>query len=270
MIRRLYFAMALSLIGATAGLADIVVNQAVITNGELLVRGQLKPARSAEVLLDDKAKLEADSYGRFLFRLAYYPPNCVVTLRSNAESRQAIIGFCRAQAPQAPPAAREPAPVQTTARALQAANTAARSKPVSESSAPAAAQVGPRGPQGIAGPQGPEGPQGQKGDKGDPGERGQKGDPGAPGAAGPPGPAGAQGPAGPEGKSGSAGGGLRVQSESCGAGGRCVATCKDDEFAVNGTCSGGERPVMDESSIYCFSAAKAPSALKARAICAKQ
>ena len=258
---------------STPVLADIVVEQAMITSGELRVVGRLNPARSAEVALDDKAKAATDSAGRFYFRLAYHPADCVVSLKAGAENRQAIVGFCGQRGPEGPSGAlsvQAPAPIQVANPTPKALPTPA---------AQTAAQVGPRGPQGVAGPQGPEGPQGQKGDKGDKGERGEKGDkgdrgekgePGAAGLPGPAGPAGAQGPAGPEGKPSRAGSGLRVQLETCATGGRCVASCKADEFAVSGTCSGGERPAMDETSIYCFSVGATSGPLKARAICAKQ
>jgi len=38
---------------------------------------------------------------------------------------------------------------------------------------------------------------------------------------------------------------------------------------VGGTCSGGERPAMDENSIYCFTVGSLSNAIKARVICAK-
>ncbi|MGH1573468.1 hypothetical protein ACRAWG_25910 [Methylobacterium sp. P31] len=223
----------------------------------------MTPPRSANVTLDDKFDVRAGQDGRFSFQVPYHPESCVVTLKSEAANRQAVVGYCSrphvVQQVAAPPA--KPAPM------MLAANT-----PKGE--------VGPRGPQGVAGPQGPEGPQGERGPKGDPGPAGPAGPPGAVGQAGPKGEKGDRGdrgdrgergpagPAGPEGKSAAAT--LRVQVEECTAGGRCVASCGPEEFAVNGTCSGGERPAMDESSIYCFTMGTAPAALKARAICARR
>jgi hypothetical protein len=77
MSARFYLATAFS-IAATSATAEIVVDQAMITNGELRVRGRLNPARATEVMLDDKTKIVTDDAGRFLFRLAYYPPSCTV------------------------------------------------------------------------------------------------------------------------------------------------------------------------------------------------
>ena len=63
---------------------------------------------------------------------------------------------------------------------------------------------------------------------------------------------------------------LRIQVAECNNEARCVASCGTDEFAVNGTCSGTERPFMDERSIYCFALTSTTAAIKSRAICAKQ
>jgi hypothetical protein len=253
-------------LAGTSAAAEIVVEQSMITNGELRVAGRLNPPRSTEVTLDDKGKVSADATGRFAFRLPYHPAECIVTLRSGTESRQSVIGFCGQRGPEG-----QAARPDAQAPAITNAANMARSAPVVP---PAAQQVGPRGPQGIAGAQGPEGPQGQRGDKGeagakgDTGERGEKGAPGPAGPAGPIGPVGAQGPAGQDGKPGPVGSPLRVQMETCEVGTRCRASCNADEFAVSGTCSRGERPVMDEANIYCFSVEAVP--VKARAICAKQ
>jgi hypothetical protein len=252
---------------STPSIAEIVVEQSMITNGELRVAGRLNPPRSSEVTLDEKERVTADPTGRFGFRLTFHPADCVVTLKSGSEIRRTVIGFCGQRGPEGPQARQEAQPPALT----NAANTP--SKPTAATSQ-GSQQVGPRGPQGIVGAQGPEGPQGQKGDKGEAGPKGGRGEPGEKGVAGPAGPAGpigpigGQGPAGHDGRNGPAGSSLRVQLETCEAGSRCVASCKADEFAVSGTCSRGERPVMDEMNIYCFSVEAAP--VKARAICAKQ
>ncbi|MHB2208315.1 hypothetical protein [Methylobacterium sp. CM6257] len=226
----------------------------------------MNPPRAANVTLDDKFDVRASQDGRFSFQVPYHPESCVVTLKSEAVSRQAVVGYCSrphvvVQQVAAPPSQQVAAPPSKPAPMMLAANT-----PKGE--------VGPRGPQGAAGPQGPEGPQGERGPKGDPGPAGPAGPPGPVGQAGPKGEKGDKGdrgpagPAGPEGKAAAAGA-LRVHVEECTAGGRCVASCGPEEFAVNGTCSGGERPAMDESSVYCFTMGTA-AALKARAICARR
>src|SRR6476620_1883099 len=88
MIQHLVSMLALVFV-STPVLADIVIEQAMITSGELRVVGRLNPARSAEVALDDKAMAKTDSNGRFYFRLAYHPSDCVVSLKAGADNRQA-------------------------------------------------------------------------------------------------------------------------------------------------------------------------------------
>lgn len=257
MARRSLLVLVLCLASSGAGAAgDIAVDMAMISNGDLRVFGTLAPPRAASVVLDDKFDTRADQDGRFAFRIPYHPETCVVTLKSESLSRQAVVGYC-ARPPAVKQAAAHAAPV------MLAANT-----PKGE--------VGPRGPQGAAGQQGPEGPQGERGAKGEPGPAGPAGPPGpagqvgAKGQAGERGERGPAGPAGPEGKAAVANVALRVQVEECTTGGRCVAACTSEEFAVNGTCSGGERPAMDESSIYCFALGSVPTVMKARAICARR
>lgn len=252
---------------STPSIAEIVVDQSMITNGELRVAGRLNPPRSSEVTLDEKERVTSDPTGRFGFRLSYHPSDCVVTLKSGSESRRSVIGFCGQRGPEGPQTRQETQSPTLT----NAANTPSKPTAVAPQGSQ---QVGPRGPQGVVGAQGPEGPQGQKGNKGEVGPKGDRGESGEKGVAGPAGlaglmgPIGGQGPAGHDGNAGPAGSPLRVQLETCEAGSRCVASCKADEFAVSGTCSRGERPVMDETNIYCFSVEAA--SVKARAICAKQ
>jgi hypothetical protein len=240
---------------ASQAAGDIAVDMAMISNGDLRVFGTLAPPRPGKIVLDDKFDTRADQDGRFAFRIPYHPETCVVTLKSESLSRQAVVGYC------ARPAAMK-----------QAAAVPSQPPPLMLAANTSKGEVGPRGPQGAAGQQGPEGPQGERGAKGEPGPAGPAGPPGPIGQAGTrglTGERGPEGPAGPEGKPGTAIA-LRVQVEECTAGGRCVATCTAEEFAVNGTCSGGERPAMDESSIYCLAMGATPTAMKARAICARR
>jgi GGDEF domain-containing protein len=58
--------------------------------------------------------------------------------------------------------------------------------------------------------------------------------------------------------------------QQCATGGRCVARCGDDEFAVNGTCNRGDRLDMDETAIYCVSTREEQGGMVARAICARK
>lgn len=253
MIMRLCFAIAFTLVSTIAS-AEIIIDQAMITNGELRVFGRVKPARSMEVTLDETEKVTSDKDGRFGFRANRHPSSCVVTIKAGEMSQNAVVGFCGQKGSDG---------IAVVAPMLPTARNAATS----------VAQVGPRGPQGNAGPQGPEGPQGSKGEPGvvgPPGPMGPPGPSGPMGKAGEQGPPGPVGPPGPEGKAAASNSSLRVEAQECKAEVRCVASCASDEFAVNGTCSGGEKPAMDETSIYCLALGAAPTAIKARAICAKR
>lgn len=243
------------LLTTTAAMAEIVIDQAMITNGELRVFGRINPPRSVAVTLDEMEKATSDKEGRFAFRANRHPSNCLVTVKSGEMNQVAVVGFCGQRGPEGG----------------KASTPAAVTSPSAAAPAP---QIGPRGPQGNTGPQGPEGPQGMKG------ERGEAGPPGPAGAAGPVGPIGKTGDQGPAGLMGPMGPMapesktaptmLRVQVAECSNEARCVASCGSDEFAVNGTCSGSERPLMDENSIYCFALSAGTNAIKSRAICAKR
>lgn len=271
--------------------AEIILNQAMITNGELRVMGRLSTGRGT-VTLDGEYEAATGDDGVFSFRLPYYPETCKVRLEAGSVSREAVIGFCgvagQAGSPGEPGPAGPPGPEGPPG-------------PAGESFAavgPAGA-MGPRGPQGVAGQQGPEGPQGEPGAAGPPGprgepgadgaqgevgalgppgERGEQGERGAPGAPGEPGPQGERGEQGPEGPAGPPGpaaqamaGGtvLRVLVEQCGSSSRCVATCETDEFVVNGSCPRGDQFAMSETAIFCVSPTDEAAERYARAICAK-
>lgn len=261
----------LGLLCATPVRAEIVVDQAMITAGELRVGGRLSPGRETTVLLDDAYKTQTLSDGRFFFRLTYHPATCMVTLKVGNENRQAVIGFCG-----------------------QKGQAGAKGETSVEKGQPG--PQGPQGPQGLAGQQGPLGAQGPQGARGEPGAvgRGEAGAAGPPGPAGPAGndgstgpigvtgqigpegkagqrgPMGVPGPVGPEGRPGSMSSPLRVLVETCPAGGRCAARCGADEYAVNGTCDRGDRLGMDESSVFCVSDRDSTGPNSARAICAKK
>lgn len=277
--------------------ADILVEQAMIAGGELKVTGRLIRSRAEAVILDDKFEAKVGD-GRFSFRLAYHPRTCVVKLEAGPESREAVIGYCaQAQAPILAPWKQDLADTTATLeRATIGAPLGLKTAPGPEGprgADGAPGPIGPRGPQGVSGPQGAEGPQGTPGPSGPAGPigpvgppgpagsdgaagpAGEAGAPGAIGLAGPPGPTGPAGPAGPVGPAGAAGASgaalvLRVFVKNCPGDNRCVAQCKPDEFAVNGTCDRGDRLSIDETSVYCVSTTGDQSARWARAICARK
>ena len=82
MARLTYFVAALALLNSPV-LADIFIDQAMVTNGELRVVGRLgsNHAAPATVTLDGKGEVASDREGRFAFRLARHPVECMVTLK---------------------------------------------------------------------------------------------------------------------------------------------------------------------------------------------
>src|SRR3712207_2335747 len=158
MLKRLLAGSILIASGSPA-MADILIDQAMITAGELRVVGRLSKPRQASVFLDERFEAKSDANGRFTFRIAYHPANCVVSLQAENEQRQAVVGFCGQRGP-------------------EGSGTAQQS-----------AAVAPAQP----GPEGPPGPKGDPGRDGAPGPQGAEGPPGPQGPAGPPGPRGEPG-----------------------------------------------------------------------------
>jgi hypothetical protein len=124
--------------------AEITVAVARITEGALWVIGQTDPG--AEVILDGAFTEKADGRGYFRFKVIYHPPDCIVTLRSGAETKEAVIANCGQAGPPGP-----------------AGLPGADGPP------------GPQGPPGSAGPPGPQGPSGPQGPAGPPGPAGPRG-----------------------------------------------------------------------------------------------
>ena len=290
-MRKFVFSGLILVVSSSQAIAEIIVDQAMITAGELRVVGRLTTPGVTTVNLDESYRTQTDATGRFVFRLPYHPATCIVSLKARNESRPAVIGFCGQQGQQGQPGTQG-------ARGEAAVSGIGAVGPVGPPGPPGpegqAGPPGPQGPQGVAGHQGPQGPQGQQGARGEvgpPGPPGQAGPPGSSGPAGPegqtgpigpagpPGPVGQLGPAGPsgpagppgpEGKRGDAGSLLKVLVERCASGGRCVAKCGPDEFAVSGTCERGDIVGLDESSVSCIAAVDRPGPSWARAICARK
>lgn len=288
-MRRRVFSSLILVASVNPALAEIIVDQAMITAGELRVLGRLTAPGVTTVTLDENYRTQADTTGRFTFRLPYHPTACIVSLKARNESRQVVIGFCGQQGQQGAPGlqgARGEAAVPGTGGGVGPAGP-----PGPPGSEGQPGPPGPQGPQGVAGHQGPQGPQGQQGARGEAGPPGPPGPPGSSGPAGPegqtgpigpaglpgpvgqlgpPGPPGPAGPPGPEGKRAEAGSLLRVLVERCTSGGRCVATCGSDEFVVNGTCERGDVVGLDENRVSCIAAVERPEPSWARAICARK
>ncbi|HEY3639466.1 MAG TPA: collagen-like protein [Xanthobacteraceae bacterium] len=199
----------------------ISLSIAAIQAGELLIAGQT-PSPRAVVSADDRYTTGSDRNARFAFRLAYYPVNCTVTLKSGNIERKAIVANCAASGVQGEPGA-----------------TGASGGPGPAGAAGSQGLQGPPGPQGAPGARGAEGPQGAAGPRGEagpPGPRGEAGPPGPRGEAGPPGPHGEAGPPGPRGEAGVSSLQIRRVRQACSAGQICAVTCDQNEIALNAFC----------------------------------
>src|SRR5215218_455390 len=80
-------------------MADIVIDQAMITGGELRVTGRLSKPRQAPITLDERFETRAEANGRFAFRVVYHPASCVVNIQAEDERRQVVVGFCGQKGP---------------------------------------------------------------------------------------------------------------------------------------------------------------------------
>ena len=79
----------------TAGpaLAEIKISGARITEGQLWVLGRADEA-NASISLDDAFEQRTDGRGRFEFRVVYHPATCIVTVKTAAQSQQAVVAGC--------------------------------------------------------------------------------------------------------------------------------------------------------------------------------
>jgi hypothetical protein len=206
------------------GRPGISLSVAEIRAGELLIAGQT-PSPRASVSADDRYTTSSKRNGRFAFRLAYYPMNCAVTLKSGNMQRTAIVANCAASGAQgdAGPAG-APGPTGETG---PAGATGPQGLP---------GQPGPQGAQGAPGVPGSEGPPGPAGARGEAGIAGTQGPQGAMGPEGPVGPRGEAGPPGPRGEAGVAGPQIRPVRQACSAGQICAVACEQNETALNAIC----------------------------------
>lgn len=192
--------------------ARIRLHDAEILAGVLVVEGRTQ-VRGQPVTLDGRFTTRSDRRRKFAFRVPYYPSNCTVTLKAGADERQAVVANCGAtgadgaQGPQGP---------------------AGPSGPAGAPGAQGAA--GPRGPEGSAGPRGPAGPPGLQGVAGPPGPQGPAG---TAGVAGPQGPAGAKGDPGAKSDGATP---VRLVWQDCTSYQNCVASCAENEIALNAYC----------------------------------
>lgn len=193
----------------------IMVYDARIEAGDLRIVGSVRKP-GAIVALDDDISVQADRRGRFTFRLPYRPATCVVTLKAEADEREAVIANCAAEGPPGPPG------------------------PQGAAGLPGATgEAGLKGEPGLEGKPGAKGEAGPKGDTGSRGDTGLKGEPGPAGSPGTPGLTGSAG-APP----------LRmVRRPDCTGG--CALACEGGEALVAAHCLRAGTPVYDGEGAAC-------------------
>ncbi len=108
-------------LAAGSASAEISLSAVRIAQGDLWVIGQAQEPH-ARITLEDQFEQTTDARGRFEFKVVYHPATCIVTLKTAAEQRQAVVQGCGQAGPRG--------------------------------------EAGPTGPQGPAGPPGPPGPRG--------------------------------------------------------------------------------------------------------------
>jgi hypothetical protein len=231
----LALAFCLVLLSASAS-ARIRLTHAEINSGILVVSGKTE-ARHQRVTLNRHFTVRSDRHRRFVFRLHYHPPRCIVGLNAGAAQRTVIPAHCRAVLARGVGAKR--------ARAVHARSHLAQRPPrpprpvVAEG---AQRPPGPQGPRGETGPPGPPGPQGLKGEAGPMGPAGAKGEAGPPGPQGPQGVRGETGPAGPPGPvatqvaHGDPAPRIRQVQRDCTDDQECTVQCAQGEVALSAVC----------------------------------
>jgi hypothetical protein len=211
------------------GSARIRLSHAEIASGVLIVSGKTE-ARHQRVTLNRHFTVRSDRHRRFVFRLHYHPPGCIVGLNAGAAQRTVILAHCRAGI------ARGGGVGAKRARAVHARSHLVQRplrppRPVGAQAAPG--PPGPQGQPGEAGPPGPPGPQGLKGDAGPVGPRGSQGE------AGPPGPAGLPGPPSPTATQvahSDSGPRIRQVQRDCADDEECTVQCPQGEVALSAVC----------------------------------
>lgn len=127
---------ALLIAGAGTAHAAIEISAARIEAGEIVVLGRVaKP--NEKVTFDDRFEVVSGRDRRFVWRAAYHPGDCTVTVKSDPDVREIVIANCGQTGPKA--------------------DKGERGEP------------GPKGDAGPAGPAGPAGERGAQGERGEPG-----------------------------------------------------------------------------------------------------
>jgi hypothetical protein len=82
------------LLTTTLAYAEITVEEATISGGQLHVIGRVSPPAEVTVTLDNAHNIRTERNGRFTFRVVYHPATCVVTLAAGKDSARAVVKGC--------------------------------------------------------------------------------------------------------------------------------------------------------------------------------
>ncbi len=139
---------ALATPAAPSALAEIKISGARITEGQLWVLGQADELNTA-VTLDDAFEQRTDGRGRFEFRVVYHPATCIVTVKTAAQAKQAVVANCGQAGPKGDPGPEgrpgPPGPPNAPAVSeLRGTKTGEGTEP--REAGPAPAQTAPRPP----------------------------------------------------------------------------------------------------------------------------
>ena len=97
---RIGLAAILAVAGSSSALADITINQAAITGGQLVIAGRTETAEQTVTIDGTEFTATADARGIFRFEVSYLPPTCIVDIVAGTERRDGVIvASCGPQGP---------------------------------------------------------------------------------------------------------------------------------------------------------------------------
>ena len=88
---RIGLAAILAVAGSSSALAEISINQAAITGGQLVIAGRTDVANQTVAIAGTDFTAAVDSRGTFRFEVSYLPPTCIVDLVAGAERRDGVV-----------------------------------------------------------------------------------------------------------------------------------------------------------------------------------
>src|SRR5215210_1066169 len=154
-----------ALLAGGSALAEIRIAGARITEGQLWALGQADEP-NAPVTLDDAFEQTTDNRGRFEFHVVYHPATCIVTIKTAAQAKQAVVASCGQAGPKGDPGPEgRPGPPGQAGPSSPAGSREVRADDITEprvtasssaQSTPRPQEGSPRPPSPQAGPAAPE------------------------------------------------------------------------------------------------------------------